>query len=252
MSTPVSRGRGAVGATGDPFASRGLARSPLTREENGVEAVAGLHGTSTTPAGGVDSQSDAQVVNTPGEPLTGIRLVAKQLDEIIEFTSGRNNISKDLKQKLLVLRQSVQAVKREHGTLTRREVGSEKGAGPFSFLGGKAPTQEVIGTTPSVGEGGTAARSKRARQQSEGRSGNVKRRLTVTDSGTVESDRAPDRRERAPNQAKPRGKGNGAAQATKPKGDGSQPATTAQRTENPWQLVSRSKRRGEGPHLAWS
>lgn len=249
ITTPISRGSGASGAVGDPFARRGLARSPPTREENGVE-VASLHGTSTTSAVRVGSQSEAQAVNTPGEPLTGIRLVANQLDEIIEFASGRTNISKDLKQKLLVLRQSVQEAKLEHDTLTRRLAGGEKGvAGPFSFLSGKAATQEVMGITSCVSEGRTVARPKRVRQQSEGGSGNVKRRLTVTDGGKVELERAPDRRERAPNRAKPRGKGNGAAQANTLQGDVSRPAAAAQRTENPWQLVSRVKRK-EGPHPA--
>ncbi|XP_058840788.1 uncharacterized protein LOC131696254 [Topomyia yanbarensis] len=196
----------------NPFAKGGLARSPPTGADSGVK-VAANNGTN----GEMEVVGD-DTTSTLGGPLPAMQEVAKQLDSIIEFTSGRSNISKDLKQNLLA----------DRGIQTEA----------FSFHGGATMAQEAIdfalSATKRLMEGETAKRPRPnvgTRSNAKRRATNkAKRRLGGADPGA--KDPAGRRPEKATSQPKKAKAANRARTAERP--GTSLPAPSVQDGE--WQV----------------
>lgn len=205
----------------DPFAKRGLARSPIKEGASGVTAAA-IGSTEESPA--VVGSSPAC---TPDEPLPGIRVVAEQLDEIIEFVSGRQNTNKELKQSLLVLRRAVRVARQEQVAYIRRVAEAERIA---------KGTQTKALSSPS---GVTAANEATALTASEGKKTPSKKRpKRATIKAKRRLDGAPEPEGRMPKKAK----GTRQAQVAEPQAGPSQPSVPAEGDANPWQLVSRGRK----------
>lgn len=142
-----------VGGDGseDPFARGGIQRSPPRIEEmdtvtsDATEEGGNGNGTPVatpdrvTAVKGTGSKGSGTSVATPDGPslLRAIErsrstepkvlAASQQLDAIIEFTASRNNIAKDLKQSLHVLRKTIRAAKKEYFDLEARVTSLEEG-----------------------------------------------------------------------------------------------------------------------------
>lgn len=188
----------------NPFAKGGLGRSPPSVTAGTVGETSGEMGVGTDTPTGVEVNTapseDAvePVLDGPGllravekrrEMLPRMVALAEQLDAIIGFTSSRSNISKDLKQSLLLLRSTVRAAGKEREALEARLVLAERGSKKasksvqtqaFIFAGNTTmvnDTMEYVTSNVGVGadDGGTSR--KRGRKSSgEGRPGGSKKR----------------------------------------------------------------------------
>lgn len=111
----------------DPFQKSGLARSPPTggSAEAVEEVVASGSG---TPVVAEKAKPDISKVGPAliraVEKRRGMRptmvALAEQVDAIIDFMNGRNNISKDLKQSLMMVRATIVVAKKERDELEAR------------------------------------------------------------------------------------------------------------------------------------
>ena len=121
--------------------------------------------------------------------------ISGQLDAIIEFTSSRNNIAKDLKQALLKLRATVNNAKVDHERLTSRLAAAEKSekkapkstqTDAFFFAGNSTMTNEAIDfavgqkRTPALKRGRSSPEKGKIRPKRRRVSGQAERvRLSV-------------------------------------------------------------------------
>lgn len=134
----------------DPFARGGIPRSPPRIEEmdtatsdaaevegngngtpvatpDGVIAVRGTGGKgSGTPVATPDGPSLLRAIERSRSTEPKVLAASQQLDAIIEFTASRNNIAKDLKQSLHLLRKTIRAAKKEFYDLESRVVTLEE------------------------------------------------------------------------------------------------------------------------------
>lgn len=113
------------GAAVNPFARGGLARSPpkAARAEVGAppNTLTGAQ-SGAPPEEALMSGADlTRALNRNRDGLPKMMVVVEQLDHLIEFTSGRTTISKDLKQGLLKLRKSVNLAKMEYDILAEEQ-----------------------------------------------------------------------------------------------------------------------------------
>ena len=117
------------GSTPNPFAKGGIPRSPPKKAVADAEKIAGKStGTPVTSAEEVmDGPSLIRAVKSKRVALPLMVALSEQLDAIIEFTASRNNIAKDLKQGLYLLRNTVREVRCEHTKLEARVVAAERG-----------------------------------------------------------------------------------------------------------------------------
>lgn len=116
----------------NPFAKGGLARSPPRKTVgSGVSDTCGS--ATASEAGGtklgvaMDGPGLIRAMDRMRETLPKVMEVSEQLDAIIDFTSSRNNIAKDLKLSLLRLRMTVQAACKEREELEAK-LQAEQGA----------------------------------------------------------------------------------------------------------------------------
>lgn len=197
----------------DPFASSGLTRSPpgRTAETSGVTSGETSGATSGETGEGTDTPTVMEVnsvtnedavevvLDGPGllravekrrEMLPRMVALAEQLDAIIGFTSSRSNISKDLKQSLLLLRSTVRAAGKEREALETRLVLAERGSQKasksvqtqvFTFAGNNTMANESMEyVTSNAGAGAGGSSRKRGRKSlGEGAPGGSKRRRTT-------------------------------------------------------------------------
>ena len=182
------------GSTQNPFAKGGIPRSPpkkavVDAEKTGSKST----GTPVTSADEVmDGPSLIRAVKSKRVGLPLMVALSEQLDAIIEFTASRNNIAKDLKQGLHLLRNTVREVRCEHTKLEARVVAAEGGndkatkfvqTDAFKFAGDYTMAHEA--TEYSTNQNAAAKRPR----QSPGKTapGEAKRRMVAPNrqAGTV-------------------------------------------------------------------
>ncbi|XP_065079396.1 zonadhesin-like [Ochlerotatus camptorhynchus] len=144
-------------ATANPFAKGGLPRSPEHREPN--KRSKSPRDAETTA--GIGGQPEEQPKDWPGlirtmnsfGPLPRLLAIAGQLDAIIEFTSTKSNIAKDLKQALRQLRANVNEAQDDHERLRKRLEVAERAeqkepkstqTDAFNFAGNNTMSSEAL------------------------------------------------------------------------------------------------------------
>lgn len=95
---------------GNPFARGGLLRSPQSKAPNTGSADGS---TRATELAALDGPGLVRYAEKDRKEMSRIAAAGQILDAIVDFTSTRSNISKDLKTSLLILRRVVQAAKRD-------------------------------------------------------------------------------------------------------------------------------------------
>lgn len=102
----------------NPFARGGIPRSPeRSRRAGGNASAGGMGGASSTPDLVMDGPSLMKAVEKRRKGVPPVVALSEQLGAIIDFVNGRNNIAKDLKQSLLILRETTCAVIKERDEL---------------------------------------------------------------------------------------------------------------------------------------
>ncbi|XP_062557268.1 uncharacterized protein LOC134222140 [Armigeres subalbatus] len=200
----------------NPFVRRGLERSPpnasgareMEMKDTSSEVVV-VESDNDTPI--VDKQQHNAVEIGSSGILPSLTVVIVQLDDIIDFTNERGNMSRELKLKLLKLRNLVLAAKQEQEVLAARLEGCGKAekstqTAPFSFHSTTTMAQEALDFALS-----DRAASESANQKS----------------GPTEVANMGERRKK-----KARTK-----RASRPPEEGSQPDQDNLRSDGPWQTV---------------
>lgn len=198
------------GSIENPFLRGGLRRSPPNKTAGLADPsdTGGSATTHTNAEGGVGTKK-GEAIDGPGliramerkrDKLPQVVAVSEQLDAIIDFTSTRCNISKDLKQSLLKLRKTVQAARKEREELEERLATAERAQEMARLVAAERaremPSKHtqtetpvfVGGPTPSTTDGRT---SKRARQSpGEGAPGASFKKRLVAESPKAKSPKA--------------------------------------------------------------
>lgn len=208
LNSSLTSGGGAEGSVVNPFAKGGLRRSPPKVKAGTAQDTRREKGEDTSTPTGVEESTVPKpdpvdpVMDGPGllravekrrEMLPRMVALAEQLDAIVDFTSSRSNISKDLKQSLLLLRRTVRAAGKEREALEARLVLAERGnvkatksvqTQAFFFAGNTTLNHDSIEYAASNagvdGAGAGEVSRKRGRKSSdEGTPGGEKKRRII-------------------------------------------------------------------------
>lgn len=170
----------------NPFAKSGLVRSP-TQASRVESPQVSEYGTPRVGSAIEDTQMSGaeltRALTRNRDGLPKLLVVSEQLDELIGYTSGRNNISKDLKKGLLRLRDSVAQARREYDLLFDRSAGREE----RSTQTDRSSTESVCKVQPggAAESGKISAQTKRPRSMDEERPVSGKRPRSASNAKPV-------------------------------------------------------------------